>query len=68
MRTFVARYHRRSTLRGCRLAWAEETYDRVSIAQPLVLSIGTLEPALMRAMHLALRAARQRATPSCLTR
>jgi len=38
----------------------EEVADMVGIAQALVLNIGTLEPAWMRAMQLALKAARSR--------
>ena len=38
----------------------EEVADMVGIAQALVLNIGTLEPAWMRAMQLALKAARTR--------
>ena len=38
----------------------DEVADMVSIAQALVLNIGTLEPAWIRAMQLALKAARSR--------
>ena len=44
----------------------EEVRDMVGIAQALVLNIGTLEPAWIEAMQLALQAARQRGVPVVL--
>jgi len=44
----------------------EEVRDMVAIAQALVLNIGTLEPAWIRAMQLALREARLRGIPVVL--
>ncbi len=44
----------------------EEVCDMVSIAQALVLNIGTLDPAWVRAMQLALQAARARGIPVVL--
>lgn len=44
----------------------EEVIDMVGIAQALVLNIGTLEPAWIEAMRLALRAARARGIPVVL--
>lgn len=44
----------------------EEVRDMVGIAQALVLNIGTLEPAWVRAMQLALEAARARGIPIVL--
>lgn len=44
----------------------EEVADMVGIAQALVLNIGTLEPAWVDAMKLALRAARRRNVPVVL--
>jgi len=44
----------------------EEVRDMVGIAQALVLNIGTLEPAWIRAMVLALQAARARGLPVVL--
>jgi hydroxyethylthiazole kinase len=44
----------------------EEVADMVGIAQALVLNIGTLEPAWVEAMALALRAARARGIPVVL--
>ncbi len=44
----------------------EEVRDMVGIAQALVLNIGTLEPAWIRAMKLALTAARERGIPVVL--
>lgn len=44
----------------------EEVCDMVGIAQALVLNIGTLEPAWVRAMQLALQAARARGIPVVL--
>ncbi len=44
----------------------EEVCDMVGIAQALVLNIGTLEPAWIRAMALALQAARAKGIPVVL--
>jgi len=44
----------------------EEVRDMVGIAQALVLNIGTLEPAWIRAMQMALQAARARGIPVVL--
>ncbi len=44
----------------------EEVCDMVGIAEALVLNIGTLEPAWVRAMQLALQAARARGIPVVL--
>ncbi len=44
----------------------EEVQDMVSIAQALVLNIGTLEPEWIAAMQLALQAARARGVPVVL--
>jgi len=44
----------------------EEVRDMVGIAQALVLNIGTLEPAWISAMQVALQAARARGTPVVL--
>lgn len=44
----------------------EEVRDMVGIAQALVLNIGTLEPVWIRAMQLALQAARTRGIPVVL--
>jgi hydroxyethylthiazole kinase len=44
----------------------EEVREMVGIAQALVLNIGTLEPAWVRAMQLALQAARARGIPIVL--
>ncbi len=44
----------------------EEVRDMVGIAQALVLNIGTLEPAWVRAMQLALQAAQARRIPVVL--
>jgi hydroxyethylthiazole kinase len=44
----------------------EEVRDMVGIAQALVLNIGTLEPAWIRAMQIALEAARARGIPIVL--
>lgn len=44
----------------------EEVEDMVAIAQALVLNIGTLEPAWIEAMALALAAARRRGVPVVL--
>jgi len=44
----------------------EEVCDMVGIAQALVLNIGTLEPAWIRAMALALQAAREKGIPVVL--
>ena len=44
----------------------EEVQDMVGIAQALVLNIGTLEPAWIASMRLALQAARQRGVPTVL--
>jgi hydroxyethylthiazole kinase len=44
----------------------EEVSDMVGIAQALVLNIGTLEPAWIRAMQIALQAARSRGIPVVL--
>ena len=44
----------------------EEVQDMVGIAQALVLNIGTLEPAWIESMRLALQAARQRGVPVVL--
>src|SRR5512137_2360379 len=44
----------------------EEVRDMVGIAQALVLNIGTLEPAWIRAMVVALQAARARGLPVVL--
>ena len=44
----------------------EEVRDMVGIAQALVLNIGTLEPAWIEAMRLALQAARARGVPVVL--
>lgn len=44
----------------------EEVRDMVGIAQALVLNIGTLEPDWIRAMQLALAAARERGIPVVL--
>ncbi len=44
----------------------EEVREMVGIAQALVLNIGTLEPAWIRAMKLALAAARERGIPVVL--
>ncbi len=44
----------------------EEVQDMAGIAQALVLNIGTLEPAWVRAMQLALRTARSRGIPVVL--
>lgn len=44
----------------------EEVREMVGIAQALVLNIGTLEPAWVRAMQLALQAARARGIPVVL--
>lgn len=44
----------------------EEVADMVAIADALVVNIGTLSPAWVEAMHVAMRAARERATPVVL--
>ena len=44
----------------------EEVRDMVGIAQALVLNIGTLEPSWIRAMQIALQAARARGIPVVL--
>lgn len=44
----------------------EEVVDMVGIAQALVLNIGTLEPAWITSMRMALQAARQRGIPVVL--
>lgn len=44
----------------------EEVLDMVGIAQSLVLNIGTLEPAWIESMRMALKAANQRGIPTVL--